>query len=160
MRERPDWTDFYIGLAFVISQRSHDEQTQHGCIITDQNHRPLGFGYNGFPRNIDDSDLPTTRPDKYPWMFHSEENAIANCVHKPTDGIAYVTGQCCNHCLYTMWQHGIIMVYMVDTHGTHDKSVIDDKWRQEFIKRTGMGFVYVKPKLDWLILLAEKIKTN
>ena len=45
---RPDWTDYFLGLAKVISQRSHDIHTQHGCVITDQNHRILGVGYNGF----------------------------------------------------------------------------------------------------------------
>ena len=92
---RPSWTDYFLGLAKVISQRSHDIHTQHGCVITDQNNRILGVGYNGFPRGLKDSDLPTSRPEKYSWMVHSERNALSNCVVRPDDGIAYVTGQCC-----------------------------------------------------------------
>ena len=59
-----------------MAQRSHDAQTQHGCVITDANHRIVGVGYNGFPRGLDDSSLPTTRPEKYHWMIHAEINAL------------------------------------------------------------------------------------
>ena len=119
MRNRPDWHTYFLGLAKVVSLRSHDSQTQHGCIITDQNHRILGVGYNGFPKGLDDLVLPDTRPDKYPWMIHAERNALSNCVIRPDNGIAYVTGQCCNDCIMALWQEGIRKVYMLKSHGTH-----------------------------------------
>ena len=98
---RPSWTDYFLGLAKVASQRSHDIHTQHGCVITDRNHRILGVGYNGFPKGMDDPKLPTSRPEKYCWMIHAERNALSNCVVRPDDGVAYVTGQCCNDCILT-----------------------------------------------------------
>ena len=49
-KTRPNWTDYFLGLAKVASQRSHDIHTQHGCVITDRNNRILGVGYNGFPK--------------------------------------------------------------------------------------------------------------
>ena len=95
---RPTWTEYYMVIAKAVSLRSHDEQTQHGCIIVNEAKQPLGFGYNGFPRGLkDDSQLPTTRPEKYSWMIHSEVNAITNCVTNPHNAIAYVTGEPCNN---------------------------------------------------------------
>lgn len=147
---RPSWTDYFLGLAKVISQRSHDIHTQHGCVITDQNNRILGVGYNGFPRGLNDKNLPTNRPDKYPWMVHSERNALSNCVVRPDNGIAYVTGQCCNDCVMALWQEGVQTVYMIDDHGTH---LFDEKAQQifdTFTTMSGIKIVKVTPDLSWL----------
>ena len=85
---RPEWDDYFLGLAKAVSLRSHDIDTQHGCLITDPDHRILGVGYNGFPRGMDDSLLPTHRPEKYHWMIHAERNALSNCTIRPEKGIA------------------------------------------------------------------------
>jgi dCMP deaminase len=147
---RPMWTDYFLGLAKVVSQRSHDLHTQHGCVITDQNHRILGVGYNGFPKNVDDTILPKTRPEKYHWMVHSERNALSNCIVRPDNGIAYVTGQCCNDCIMALWQEGIGEVYMIDNHGT---VLFDDDAQKRFdlfIKMSKMKIHKVTPDLSWL----------
>jgi dCMP deaminase len=147
---RPSWTDYFLGLAKVISQRSHDVHTQHGCVITDVNHRILGVGYNGFPRGLKDSDLPTNRPDKYHWMVHSERNALSNCVIRPDKGVAYVTGQCCNDCIMALWQEGVESVYMIDDHGTHLFDEDAKKRFDTFIRMSGMKIFKIQPDLTWL----------
>lgn len=153
MKTRPDWIDYFLGIAKVVSQRSHDVHTQHGCVITDQQNRILGVGYNGFPKGMNDSVLPTSRPEKYPWMIHAERNALSNCVIRPDNGIAYVTGQCCNDCIMALWQEGVTKVYMADNHGTH----LFDKTQQEifdtFIQHTGMQIHKVKIDLSWIGVL-------
>jgi len=147
---RPSWTDYFLGLAKVISQRSHDTQTQHGCVITDSHHRILGVGYNGFPRGLNDKELPNTRPDKYPWMIHAERNALSNCVVRPDNGIAYVTGQCCNDCIMALWQEGVSTVIMSQDHGTH----LFDQQAQirfdAFVRMSGINIIYTTPNLSWL----------
>jgi dCMP deaminase len=151
---RPNWTDYFLGLAKVVSQRSHDIHTQHGCVITDQNNRILGVGYNGFPRGLDDSKLPTNRPDKYPWMVHSERNALSNCVVRPDNGIAYVTGQCCNDCTIALWQEGIKTIYMINDHGTH---LFDDEAQKRFdlfVSMSGIKIFKIDPDLTWLRTLS------
>jgi dCMP deaminase len=147
---RPIWTDYFLGLAKVVSQRSHDIHTQHGCVITDQNNRILGVGYNGYPRGLDDTKLPKNRPDKYPWMVHSERNALSNCVVRPDNGIAYVTGQCCNDCIMALWQEGVQTVYMIDDHGTH---LFDDNAKKifdTFVEMSEIKIFKVTPDLSWL----------
>ena len=147
---RPNWTDYFLGLAKVVSQRSHDIQTQHGCVITDEHNRIIGIGYNGFPRNLDDSALPNTRPDKYPWMIHAERNALSNCTIRPENGIAYVTGQCCNDCVMALWQEGVRKVIMMNTHGTHLFDNNQQKIFDTFIELSGMQIEYITPDLLWI----------
>ena len=147
---RPNWTDYFLGMAKVVSQRSHDIHTQHGCIITDINNRILGVGYNGFPRRLVDDNLPTSRPEKYKWMIHAEKNALANCVVRPDNGIAYVTGQCCNDCIMSLWQEGVNKVIMAESHGTqlfdeNEKKIFDD-----FVCMSGITIYHVKPDLSWI----------
>ncbi|NDC71862.1 MAG: hypothetical protein EBZ62_00205 [Sphingobacteriia bacterium] len=147
---RPNWTNYFLGLAKVASQRSHDKHTQHGCVITDQNHRILGVGYNGFPKGLNDDKLPLTRPDKYFWMVHSERNALSNCVVRPDNGIAYVTGQCCNDCIIALWQEGVKTVYMMNDHGTHLFDEEAQKRFDLFVSMSGIEIHKVKPNLEWL----------
>lgn len=151
---RPTWTDYFLGLAKAISKRSHDTQTQHGCVIADRQNRIVGVGYNGFPKGMNDSILPTERPDKYKWMVHSERNALANCVIRPDNGIAYVTGQCCNDCITALYQHGIEEVYMIDDHGTHLFDENEQKRFDQFIQMSKMKIHKITPDLSWLKDLA------
>jgi dCMP deaminase len=147
---RPSWTNYFLGLAKVVSQRSHDVHTQHGCVITDRNNRILGVGYNGFPKGLDDTKLPTSRPEKYDWMVHSERNALSNCVIRPDNGIAYVTGQCCNDCIIALWQEGVNEVYMINDHGTKLFDVNAQKRFDTFINMSGMIIHKVDPDLSWI----------
>lgn len=147
---RPSWTNYFLGLAKVVSQRSHDIHTQHGCVITDQQNRILGVGYNGFPKGMKDELLPTHRPDKYHWMIHSERNALSNCVIRPDNGIAYVTGQCCNDCIMALWQEGIKTVYMIDDHGTHLFDTEAQNRFNLFVTNSGIKIHKITPDLSWI----------
>jgi deoxycytidylate deaminase len=147
---RPNWHEYFIGLAHAVSMRSHDIQTQHGCVITDSSNRILGVGYNGFPKGVDDSKLPNIRPDKYPWMIHAERNALSNCTIRPDNGIAYVTGQCCNDCIMSLHQEGIKKVYMRKNHGTF---IFDEEHRTRFdlfVQMSQINIEYIDPDLSWI----------
>ena len=86
MAGRPTWDDYFIGLAYHASLRSHDSQTQVGCVIVSDN-KAIGMGYNGFCSNVEDEDLPTTRPQKYVYIVHAEQNAVSNIIIKPPHSI-------------------------------------------------------------------------
>jgi dCMP deaminase len=147
---RPNWNEYFIGLAHAVAMRSHDIQTKHGCVITDKDNRILGVGYNGFPKGLDDSKLPNTRPDKYPWMIHAERNALSNCTIRPDNGIAYITGQSCNDCIMALWQEGITKVVMSDSHGTHKFDEDSQKIFDHFIKLSNLEIEKVSMNLDWI----------
>jgi dCMP deaminase len=150
---RPSWTDYFLGLAVIISKRSHDIHTQHGTILVDSKTKHiLATGYNGYPRGMNDNSLPTARPDKYAWMLHSEFNACCNLTRPANnDTIAYVTGEPCTNCLMCLWQHGIGYVIHRDAYGS--KHLIDENTRKQrdiLLSQTGMVVEVVKTNLDWL----------
>jgi dCMP deaminase len=98
---RPDWDTYFLTMCFLISQRSIDPHTKHGCVIVDKEHSVLSTGYNGPPRGVDDANIPLTRPEKYPYLVHSEENAILNAARNGIslkDATVYVTGYPCEKC--------------------------------------------------------------
>jgi dCMP deaminase len=77
---RPSKNQNNMDAATVIAQRSHDAETKVGAILVNNTSGAIvATGYNGFVRGANDSILPTTRPDKYEYILHAEQNLIANC---------------------------------------------------------------------------------
>ena len=69
-----------MDIAEIVAQRSHDSETQVGSVLVrNSNHTLVSTGFNGFVAGAPDSELPTTRPDKYEYIVHSELNLISNC---------------------------------------------------------------------------------
>lgn len=125
---RPSWDEFFLKIAYDVSERSSDSQTHCGAVIVDSSHHILSVGYNGFIADIDDSWLPNTRPDKYPWMIHAEINAILNCEHRPRGATIYVTGHPCLACYQYICQAGISkIVYDIN----HSIVMVDDKMKED-----------------------------
>jgi len=111
-----DWDNIFFSEAVLWSRKSHDSQTQCGCVLV-KNKTSVATGYNGFMRDINDARLPTTRPKKYPFMIHAEANAIYNCARegKSTLGAtAYITAAPCTMCLQMLWQCGIKKIKFSD----------------------------------------------
>ncbi len=107
LRNRINWDDYFMVQALWAKVRSPDGSTQCGCILVDKRGRVVGQGYNAYPRNIDDSKMPQTRPEKYPPILHSEENAISNSTGDLEGATVYVTGPPCTHCWAHIIQKGI-----------------------------------------------------
>lgn len=151
--DRPDKASHFLYLAFVCAQQSCDAQSKCGTVITDKNNRILGTGYNSFPRDIDNTSLPNLRPDKYPFMFHGEMNAIFNCRLLPKyiegGGTAYVTGICCSNCLMALWQAGVNEIYQTDR---RVKMVTEehDTINQIFLDRVPMQIHVIKPDFSFV----------
>jgi len=116
----PDWSNYFLGQAFLASQRSPDQQTKCGCVITNAKNQVIGQGYNGFPRGAYDKCLPKVRPAKYPWMIHAEVNAILNCSSTLDSSTAYITTKPCFNCTLLMWQAGVTnIVYAMNGSTPH-----------------------------------------
>lgn len=124
--EKSQWNGMFMAQAFVISTRSIDPSTKHGCIVTDNENRLLTSGYNGPPGGCDDSQIPLTRPEKYNFFAHAEENAINNAARKGVslkDSIFYITGHPCCRCLRSIINVGASKVIYgpVDSHCINDE---------------------------------------
>ncbi len=107
IKSRPSWDEYFMLIAKTVSLRSHDAETQVGAIIVDENHRILSTGYNGFPPGCDDTELPNTRPAKYPYMVHAELNAIASSRQDLRNATLYTTYSPCNECAKAIITAGI-----------------------------------------------------
>ena len=112
IRSQDWWDRWYLGLAKYYSTASKDPSTQVGCVIVDPaiNH-PVGFGYNGFPRGIEDDDRLNDREWKYRTAIHAEINCLI-AADRPIKGcVAYIWPlPPCSNCAAALIQAGISRV--------------------------------------------------
>lgn len=114
---REPWNEYFVLQAYLVSTRSLDSRTRHGCIIVDKNNRIISTGYNSFIRNINDKCLSNIAPHKYKFMIHSEHNALLSAASRSVSCngcYAYITGKPCISCLQYMYQAGITKIYYPD----------------------------------------------
>jgi dCMP deaminase len=105
--DRPTWDEYFSQFAFLAATRSHDSETKVGCVLVYEN-RIISVGYNGFCSGVVEDSLPVSRPYKYPYMVHAEENAISNMIIKPSGSItAYITHMPCGGCAKLLWQNNV-----------------------------------------------------
>lgn len=104
---KPSWDYFFLELAYQYAKRSPDPDTQHGCVLVDEQHRPVSLGYNGPVQGLNDDIVPLSRPEKYNWMIHAEDNAVIFAQRSLKGCTAYVTGHPCAACLRRFLQCGI-----------------------------------------------------
>lgn len=111
-RKAISWDECFMRMAHVISDRSKDPSTQAGAVVVDGMNVVVGVGYNGFPRGIQNDDLPWDKSGeldktKYAYVCHAEENAIYNANNSTKGCKIYCTLFPCNECAKTLIQNGI-----------------------------------------------------
>ena len=123
-----NWDEYFMGVAQLSAMRSKDPNTQVGACIVNPDNKIMSVGYNGLPMGCDDDDFSWEREGdelntKYPFVCHSELNAILNAHGKDLRGCRlYVTLFPCNECAKAIIQSGIKEVYYLsdkyhDTNG-------------------------------------------
>lgn len=110
MRPRPSWHEYFLAIAKTVATRSHDEETQVGCVIVDADCRIIGTGYNGFPPGFPDEELPARRPEKYPYFVHAEINAMVSAKTDLGGAVLYCTHSPCAECVKAVATAGIRLV--------------------------------------------------
>jgi len=105
------WDIRFLRLAREVATWSKDRSTQVGAVIIGEDRTPGPYGYNGFPRYIDDErEDRHARPSKYDWTEHAERNAIYNAARMGMalkGGTIYVTHIPCADCARGIIQVGI-----------------------------------------------------
>lgn len=121
---RPTKIQNYMDIAITIAERSHDEETRVGAVLVNNvSGAIVATGYNGFVRGADDSVLPTTRPDKYEYILHAEQNLIANSARHgiSMDNCSLVcTLSPCKLCMRMLLNCGITKVIAKDLYKDFD----------------------------------------
>ena len=131
------WDEYFMGIAFLSAQRSKDPNTQVGSCIVSREHKILSMGYNGLPRGCSDDVFPWEREGeplmtKYPYVTHSELNAILNYGGGSLEGSTiYVTLFPCNECAKAIIQSGIrTVVYDSDKYADSDATRASKRGKQ------------------------------
>jgi dCMP deaminase len=107
------WDEYFMGVAKLAAMRSKDPNTQVGSCIVSQDNNIMSMGYNGFPKGCSDEEFPWEREGdeldtKYPYVTHSELNAILNYRGGSLVGSKiYVSLFPCNECAKAIIQAGI-----------------------------------------------------
>lgn len=110
---RPEWDDYFLGMARAVSQRADCRRARHGAVIVGRDHRVVSTGYNGAPPGgpsclagecprglLTYGELASLVPDYSNCIaLHAEQNAVAFADHtRMAGGTIYVTGQLCDMC--------------------------------------------------------------
>jgi len=120
--EANKWETYFLKEALLAAKQSKDPSTKVGaCIYNPARKSVISKGYNGFPRNTDDSpELYLDRATKYPRVVHAEANAIADAAFegkRTAGGMLATTHHPCADCAGLIIQAGIvgiIYIYSVD----------------------------------------------
>jgi len=132
-----EWDEKLVGLAnYIGSEWSKDPSTKVGCVIADDYYVPLGVGYNGFPRGIEDTpERLNDRPTKYKLVVHAEVNAVLNATKSVRGATAYNSLAPCSDCMKLMINAGI-------------KRVVFPKPSADELKRWGESFKLASQMAD------------
>ncbi|MDD5437563.1 MAG: dCMP deaminase family protein [Patescibacteria group bacterium] len=132
LRVRPSWDEYFITICGVVATRSHDYETQVGCVIVNPNKRIVSTGYNGLPAGVKDDfwathrgqsvQIPGVFPegeirydvDKYDTVTHAEANAIVSAVENLHGCHLYSTLFPCNECAKLIITAGIKKIFYQD----------------------------------------------
>lgn len=153
-RKVPGRDDKYMGLCFWYASFSKDPRTQVGAQIVTAGNEPLGYGYNGPPKQIVDTEIDWDRPQKYPYIKHAERNAIDHSDKEKLAGSTiYVTAMPCPDCMLDIVGAGIAKVIYFK--GKHDTSSLcgDEKvlsLSEEIAKKGRVTLVEFKGNLNWM----------
>ena len=127
------WKKKYLALAKHVASWSKDPRTKVGAVAVGEVGQILATGYNGFPRNIRDTEERLfDRELKYKYVVHAEQNCIYNATH---NGISlqgatlFVSGlHVCRECAKGIIQVGITRVVV-------DKDeIIREDWIQSLLE--------------------------
>ncbi len=107
------WDEYFMAVAKLAGMRSKDPNSQVGSCIVSKDNKILSMGYNGFPIGCSDEEFPWEKEGeetetKYPYVVHSELNAILNYRGGSLEGAKlYVSLFPCNECAKAIIQAGI-----------------------------------------------------
>ena len=128
------WDEYFMGVAHLAGLRSKDPNTQVGACIVSEDNKILSMGYNGFPIGCSDDEFPWEREGseletKYPFVTHSELNAILNYRGGSLEGAKlYVTLFPCNECAKAIIQAGIkTVIYASDKYASTFSTIASKK---------------------------------
>ena len=138
------WDEYFMGISILTGLRSKDPSSQVGACIVSEDNKILSMGYNGFPTGCSDDEFPWGREGshwetKYPYVTHSELNAILNYRGGSLEGAKiYVSLFPCNECAKAIIQAGIKTIIYDSDKYADTEAVIASK---RMLSAAGVNFI-------------------
>lgn len=141
--KRPDWDEYFLDIAKLVSRRSTCLRRQVGALIV-KNRRILTTGYNGTPTGITHCEVtgclreklkvPSGERHELCRGLHAEQNAIIQAALYGVNiegGTLYCTNQPCSICAKMLINAGIKEIVM--------ESGYPDQMARDFFDEAGIG---------------------
>tara|TARA_B100000579_G_scaffold352806_1_gene307313 strand:+ start:449 stop:895 length:447 start_codon:yes stop_codon:yes gene_type:complete len=142
------WHKRYLKLAQEVASWSKDPSTKIGAVAIGEKGQVLAQGYNGFPRDVNDTpERYSNRELKYKYVVHAEQNLIYNATYNGVslDGaVLYVVGlPICSECAKAIIQVGIRQVVMPDQEVPEHWS---ESWNftQSLFRESGVEWIMIE----------------
>lgn len=105
------WKDYFINHLHNTARMSKDENTKVGSLIIDTSGKNIvSSGWNDLPRGVRHTSERNSRPLKYIYTMHSEQNCLVNALSLGLSvrGLTMLTTLgCCPTCTCSIVQSGI-----------------------------------------------------
>ncbi|MCM8821331.1 MAG: cytidine/deoxycytidylate deaminase family protein [Candidatus Omnitrophica bacterium] len=147
---RPDWDDYFIGIAWLAGERSTCLRRKVGAALVKEK-RILATGYNGAPSGIRHCDetgclreqlkIPSGERHELCRGLHAEQNAIIQAAYHGVsikDSILYITCHPCSVCAKMIINAGIKKVVVLEGY--------PDELAQSMLKEAGISVKYINGK--------------
>jgi len=128
MKNRPNWHQNFMKMAFLIAERSTCMRRQVGAIIVRDN-QIISSGYNGAPKHIrhcsitgclrQKMNVPSAEKHELCRGVHAEQNAIIQAAINGSsikNGSLYCTNQPCSICAKMLINSEINTIYIANTY--------------------------------------------
>lgn len=110
MKTQSSWDNFYMDLAYKVSELSYAEDCKVGCVIVKEGNI-LSFSYNGTAPGTNNS--TEVSGHTLSTVFHAEEAALCKLLKEgrsPAGATLYCTLSSCIQCAKLIYQSGITRV--------------------------------------------------
>lgn len=127
--EKLSWDQYFITLAFLISNRSSCERLKVGCVLV-KNKRVISVGYNGFLPGFPHNSI--VRDNHEQATVHAEQNCITDCSKRGIESngaTAYVTHFTCLNCLKLLVASGISTIKYY--HDYKNDNIINEMFKDQ-----------------------------
>jgi dCMP deaminase len=127
-QNRPTWHQYFMEMAFLVSQRSTCLRRKVGAVIV-KNNQVVSTGYNGAPKHLPHCSVtgclrkqlkvPSGERHELCRGVHAEQNAIIQAAFNGSslkDSVLYCTNQPCSICTKMLINAEINTIYIADTY--------------------------------------------
>lgn len=132
----PTWDRLFMRLVYEYASKSKDPSSKIGAVIV-KDHRPILFGFNGFPEGVKDTpERLNDRDTKYMLVEHAERNAIDMAARFGTstvNGILYTQVLPCAGCAKAIIQARIreIVLHREADEYFKNRSSSSSNWKKD-----------------------------